>query len=618
MTSSRRPFVVALFITSLLLGGIAEAQDVIQIGSATADGPIVAVPVHLRDVAGTPLGMDRAPSSRIQAFSITVNYSPASAVSAVTFTRAGATSGLRPIFETAPGGSGSISLLASFQQSTNPIPLTLNAAAPGDLIAELVFTLSPTAAPGSNITLSLDAATTQLTDEGGTAATKETAGNGALGLIDGAIHIPVPSLSLTPPSQSVQEGGGATLSINTGTRLVAATTVSLVSSNPAVAGVQSSMNLSAGSQIAGVTVAALSPGSATITATLPPSAGGATATAEVTVTAAPNCPVPAAPRIDGPATAVVGTTYVISWTAVADANEYVIEEAPEPTFFSPTSRTVTTTSASYSHSTAGARFHYRVRARNHLTACNELSAASNTTSVLTTSVAAPLARYLPVVGSAPGSQGSFFRTALQLYNPKTTTISGKIVFHRLAVSGSASDPSLAYAIPAGRTLAYADLLPAMGVASGLGTVDLIGDTGMALPVAVARIFNDGGAAGTSGFAIDSMPAADALKPGDTGALLAPADLQKFRFNIGVRTLEQGATLRVTVRDRDGLVVKTLSKSYPETFFTQTSAADFLEGHVLAGGETISLEPTSGNVFVYGATTDGVTNDPSVQFAKPIE
>jgi len=616
MTSARSRFAFAALLL-VLLAGAAAAQDVIEVGNATADGPTVAVPVHLHDVSGTPLGMDRPPASRIQAFSITVNYSPASAVSSVAFTRAGVTSGLKPVFETAPGGGGSVSILASFQQSTNPISFTLDGGAPGDLIAELVFTLSPSAAPGSDITLSLDAATTQLTDDGGSAATKETAGNGALGLIDGSIHIPLPSLSLTSPARPVQEGNDAIFSIHTGTRLIAPATVTLSSSDPTVASVPASVNLSAGSLITEFSVSALAAGSATITATLPASAGGATASAQISVAERPNCAVPVAARIDGPATALAGTNYTITWAAVVDATEYWIDESANPAFSPATSRTTNTTSTSYSHATEGRRY-YRVWARNRLAPCDELSAASNTISVLVTNVPATLTRYLPVVGSAPGSQGSYFKTALQLYNPKATTISGKIVFHPLAVSGSATDPSLAYAIPAGKTLAYADLVPAMGVASGLGTVDLIGDAGSSLPIALARIFNDGGAAGTSGFAIESMPAAEALGQGDTGVLLAPPDLQKFRLNVGVRTLDHGATVNVTVRDRDGAVIKTLTRNYPPTYFTQTSAADFLEGFALTGGETVSLEVSSGSLFVYGATTDGITNDPSVQFAKRIE
>src|SRR5690349_14815356 len=101
MTSLRSRFslVVLLILSSVLPAGRAAAQDVITVGTVTADnGPTVEVPVSLRDVSGTPLGMDQPAASRIQAFSIRVTYSPASAVSSVTFSRAGVTANLQPIF----------------------------------------------------------------------------------------------------------------------------------------------------------------------------------------------------------------------------------------------------------------------------------------------------------------------------------------------------------------------------------------------------------------------------------------------------------------------------------------------------------------------------------------
>src|SRR5206468_2731542 len=99
-------------------------------------------------------------------------YAPAAAVQSITFTRAGITAGLTPTFETAPATSNSISLLDTFQESTNAIPFTLNGAAPGNQVAHLSVTLSSSATPGSSISLTLDPSLTQLTDQGGSAATK--------------------------------------------------------------------------------------------------------------------------------------------------------------------------------------------------------------------------------------------------------------------------------------------------------------------------------------------------------------------------------------------------------------------------------------------------------------
>src|SRR4051794_34136246 len=107
-------------------------QDVVTV--ATVNGPqstVVDVPVSIRDTSLTPLGLDQPPGSRIQSYSIKVNYAPASAVQSISFSRAGITSSLTPTFENSPSSAGSISLLDSFQESTNLIPFTLNAPPPG-------------------------------------------------------------------------------------------------------------------------------------------------------------------------------------------------------------------------------------------------------------------------------------------------------------------------------------------------------------------------------------------------------------------------------------------------------------------------------------------------------
>jgi hypothetical protein len=618
ITGRRNLVATALVVLgNLVFAGAALAQDAITVASVTADNATVDVPVYIRDAGGTPLGMDQPPASRIQAFSIRVLYSPASAVQSISFSRAGITAGLSPAFETSPSTAGAISLLASFQQSSNPIPFSLNATPPGNQVAHLVVTLSPSTPAGTTITLALDAATTQLTDEGGSAATKETSGNG-LSLINGSIHIPVPTLTIVPSSQSVTAGSSALLSAETSERLIGSTQVMLTSSNPAVATVPASATIAAGGHSGPFSVSALSPGSTTITATLPPSAGGATATATITVTQAPQCTTPASPQISGPATALTNETYNITWAAVAGATDYLVDEATDASFTTAVSRTVTTTSASYSHPTANVRYFYRVRARNRAGNCDVTSSPSATISVLIVATPVSATRFLAVVGSTAGSFGSFFKTSLQLYNPNAAAVSGKIVFHTQGTTGSAADPSLAYTLAAGKTLSFADLLPAMGVASGLGSADLISDPTSPLPIALSRVFNDAGAAGTTGLAQESMPATDALQAGTTGALFAPTDMQKFRLNIGVRTLADGVSMTVTVRDGEGNTVKTLSKTLQPTFFQQVASGQFLDGFALTGGETISFTVTSGSAFVYGATTDNTTNDPSVQFARKLD
>jgi len=191
--SIRAVFVIGA-VASLLSVSSAWAlvfsSDTVTVASVNgAAGSVVDVPVYIRDASGTPLGLDQPVGSRIQDYSIKVNYSPASAVQSITFTRAGITQSLTPTFETSPTSAGSIALLDSFQESTNLIPFTLDGALPGNQVAHLQVTLSPTAVVGSNITLTLDPTLTELTDDAGDSGTAETTANSRLVLVSGVITV---------------------------------------------------------------------------------------------------------------------------------------------------------------------------------------------------------------------------------------------------------------------------------------------------------------------------------------------------------------------------------------------------------------------------------------------
>lgn len=608
----------AAVLCFILFGFFAAAplsaqQDTVTVGTVTASGNTVDVPVYVRDVSGTPLGRDQAAGSRIQSFSITVDYAPAAAVQSVTFTRAGITAPLSTPSEGSPGTPGTISWFASFDEATNLVPFTINAPAPGDQVAHLVFTLSSSAAPGSSITLTLGSGTL-LSNQAGTLG---EAPPSSLTLVNGAINIPTLTVAILPNSRVIGVGDSTTYTVQTSANVGSNTTVTLTSSNPNIAAMPPSVDIPAGTRSSNFTVVGSAVGAATITATLPAAAGGANATAELTVNpASPTCTTPATPQISGPSTADTGTQYAITWTSVSAATDYAVDESTDANFAAVTTTNVTAASASFTHAAAN-RYYYRVRARNQSSGCNTNSFFSNTVSVLVSVAPVAQTRIIPVAGSVPGSFGAYFKTSVQLYNPKSSAVSGKLVFHTQAVSGSSSDPSLAYSIPAGKTLSYPDLLPAMGIASGLGSADIVADAGSAFPVTLVRVFNDAGAAGTTGLALEPMAPSDALQNGETGVLIAPADT-RFRLNIGVRTLAQGVTMNLTVRNKDGAVVKTVTKSFDPTFFRQIGSSEMLEGFVLTGGETITVQITSGSAFVYGSTTDNTTQDPSVQFAKKVE
>jgi hypothetical protein len=222
----------------------------------------------------------------------------------------------------------------------------------------------------------------------------------------------------------------------------------------------------------------------------------------------------------------------------------------------------------------------------------------------------PVHGILPVAASAPGAGGSSFKTAVGLHNPAASSISGMMIFRRQGVPGSSADPTFSYTLLPFETLDYADFMAAIGQ-TGLGSLDVVATTG-SLPVAEARIYNDHDPA-ANGAREDLILPEEALLPGEGGILVAPADLQRYRFNIGVRTLSAGAAMTVTVRDRTGALRSSFSVAYPGDFFFQLSANGFL-GLSLQPEDSIRFVLSSGRAVVYGATADNTTQELAIFIA----
>jgi hypothetical protein len=225
------------------------------------------------------------------------------------------------------------------------------------------------------------------------------------------------------------------------------------------------------------------------------------------------------------------------------------------------------------------------------------------------------AAIVPVVGSTPGALGqAFFRSSVQLHNPGTTQIRGHLIYHPQGTSGTASDPSVLYALDPGETRSIPDLLPSMGL-TGLGSLDVVPEDDLPAPFVLVRVFNDAGSQGTTGFASESMVPGDALAAGARAVLVAPPDAALYRYNVGVRSLGAGANLSITVRNAAGTVTRTLTRTYPAHYFEQRDSAAFLQADAVAANDTITIQVVSGSAIVYGATIDNRTNDPSMQIAK---
>lgn len=216
---------------------------------------------------------------------------------------------------------------------------------------------------------------------------------------------------------------------------------------------------------------------------------------------------------------------------------------------------------------------------------------------------------VPVVGSVTGLFGTTFRTAGQISNPNSTSISGNLVFHPAGREPSASDPLIGYALNPFETRTFTDLLATFG-ATGLGWLEIVPASGPA-PASLLRIENGG--------VVPVPPVSDGqvLVAGTRGVLMTPSDLTRFRFNIGVRTLSNGVTLTISVYEAAGALVRTIARSFAPNYFTQVPAAELIGGPVGAN-QMVVFSVDSGSAVVYGSAVANSGTGSALQIAHRIE
>jgi len=219
-------------------------------------------------------------------------------------------------------------------------------------------------------------------------------------------------------------------------------------------------------------------------------------------------------------------------------------------------------------------------------------------------------------GSLHGAGSAIFKTGIQLENPDFETIRGRMIFHPMGATGTLTDPSLGFTLEPGETKSSDDIVAALDL-SGLYSVDVYTGAGDDTPLVLAHVFSDAGDAGTTGFTesliTDLSHIFGGLGVSVTGVLLGPPDLVKYRYQIGVRTLDGPVFVSVTVKDASGAVVHTSSTTFPANSYFQLTVEDFTGGFSLDANDSIVIAYSGGRAIFYGATTDNVTNDPSVQF-----
>ena len=218
---------------------------------------------------------------------------------------------------------------------------------------------------------------------------------------------------------------------------------------------------------------------------------------------------------------------------------------------------------------------------------------------------------IPAAGSAAGAMGSFFRTEVTVTNPSAFAVGVRFVFHPAGRSAESSDPLRNVLLNPNESRTFTDFVETMGQ-TGLGSFDVL--TTAFTPVITTRVYNDAGAAGTSGFTEEVVTSYEAIKSGAYADFTIPADLTNYRVNVGIRTLAESATFVVTVFDAAGaLVGNTTARTVPANYFEQITLGAFLAGVTPPAGGLARIHVTSGgSAIFYTATNDNRTNDGSLK------
>lgn len=203
---------------------------------------------------------------------------------------------------------------------------------------------------------------------------------------------------------------------------------------------------------------------------------------------------------------------------------------------------------------------------------------------------------VPVVASLPGAFGSRFTTRMQLANPYSFSIFGKLLVH----PGNTTMP---YTLAPFATQTIENLIP-----SGAGSVDILGEA----PAIVTTLSE---ATSMARLEVPTVRPADAIGAGMRGVLITPADPSRQRFNVGIRTLGAGATITMRAYSASS-VVATSTRTFGPDFFQQFGFAE-LFGAAPAATQTLTFEVTSGSAIVYGATVDNTTGAMSLQLAHAV-
>ncbi|MEA2236672.1 MAG: hypothetical protein QOC81_1396 [Thermoanaerobaculia bacterium] len=236
------------------------------------------------------------------------------------------------------------------------------------------------------------------------------------------------------------------------------------------------------------------------------------------------------------------------------------------------------------------------------------STGGYTLSVSDLSAAGGAKQIVPIVGHVAGVGGSAFRSDLKLYNPTSSTITGRLVFTNRGQSETQQDTSIPYNIPPnGITFfqdVYAVAFPGVGGAARLSIVP-DGSTAPIVDSSTYTALSDGG---------ELAQSPTVLTPASfmTGVQVAALGKGGERTNVFVITGSQDVTIYWKYRDATGVQHAAPAQTYAHDATHQLSVSDLLgltpgpngslEANVVIGSARLALSPVN-NVSNQGRWLD---------------
>jgi PKD repeat protein len=202
---------------------------------------------------------------------------------------------------------------------------------------------------------------------------------------------------------------------------------------------------------------------------------------------------------------------------------------------------------------------------------------------------------VPVVGRAPGANGTFWRSDVTLFNPSAAN---------LAVTLRYNNATQQLPLGGGDTVVLADVLSHFGLTAGGGTLQMSW-TGTA-PVVTSRTYTSVESGGTYGQSIDPVAA--------FGARMFVPGLRHdndFRTNIGVvNGGNETENVTVTLLSPLGVELGRTTLTLPPGIQVQSSVAGLFPNAAVASGFTLHAEgDANAQLFAYGSMVDNKSGDP---------